>query len=109
MNDANLEPPRCPPSAPPWCSTVIFRRFGKRLILKDFCAIAKRWRIELESNSRFFNHSTSTKTEAAEEALACLLQRFEPEPGSIPVGTIVEARRLGPRLLPRRLLFYFAS
>jgi hypothetical protein len=29
MNDAKLEPPRCPPSAPPWCSTVIFRRFGK--------------------------------------------------------------------------------
>jgi hypothetical protein len=49
------------------------------------------------------------RLKAAEEALACLLQRFEPEPGSIPVGTIVEARRLGPRVLPGRPLFYFAS
>jgi hypothetical protein len=45
------------------------------------------------------------RLKAAEEALACLLQRFEPEQGSIPVGTIVEARRLGPHVLPRRLLF----
>jgi hypothetical protein len=34
---------------------------------------------------------------------------FESEPGSIPVGTIVEARRHGPRVLPRRLLFYFCE
>jgi hypothetical protein len=33
----------------------------------------------------------------------------ESEPGSIPVGTIVEARRHGPRVLPRRLLFYFCE
>ena len=33
--------------------------------------------------------------------------RRELEPGSIPVGTIVETRRHGPGVLPRRLLFYF--
>lgn len=31
-------------SAPPGCSTVIFRRFEKCLILKDFFAVPKRWR-----------------------------------------------------------------
>jgi hypothetical protein len=30
--------------APPWCSTVIFRRFEKRLLLKDFSAVGNRWR-----------------------------------------------------------------
>jgi hypothetical protein len=31
-------------SAPPWCSTVIFRRFEKCLNLKDFYAVQNRWR-----------------------------------------------------------------
>jgi hypothetical protein len=30
---------RTPYGATPWCHTVIFRRFEKCLILKDFCAV----------------------------------------------------------------------
>ena len=30
--------------APPWCYTVIFRRFEKSLFLKDFFAVEKGWR-----------------------------------------------------------------
>jgi hypothetical protein len=30
---------RTPYGATPWCYTVIFRRFEKCLILKDFCAV----------------------------------------------------------------------
>jgi hypothetical protein len=40
LNDGNLGHR----GATPWCSTVIFRRFEKHLIWKDFCAIANRWR-----------------------------------------------------------------
>jgi hypothetical protein len=48
LNDGNLGHH----GAPPWCSTVIFRRFEKRLILKDFSAIANRWRRGRDSPPR---------------------------------------------------------
>ena len=40
LNDGNLGHR----GATPWCSTVIFGQLEKHLILKDFCAIANRWR-----------------------------------------------------------------
>src|ERR1700736_160972 len=38
--------------APPWCSTAKIRRFGKRLILKDFFVTENRWRRGRDSNPR---------------------------------------------------------
>jgi hypothetical protein len=38
--------------ATPWCSTVNFRRIEKSLILKDFCAVQKRWRRGRDSHPR---------------------------------------------------------
>lgn len=39
--------------APPWCSTVIFRRFEKRLFLKDFFATENRWRRGRDSHPSY--------------------------------------------------------
>lgn len=49
INDGNLGDH----GAPPWCSTVIFRRFEKCLILKDFSAVANRWRRGRDSHPRY--------------------------------------------------------
>jgi hypothetical protein len=70
----------------------------------------------LPTLARGFSHALQTRSNTHEKTsldlanyVKSMPSAFWVRPGSIPVGTIVEARRHGPRVLSRRLLSYFCE
>lgn len=80
LNDGNVGRLGATPCATPQCYTVIFRRFGKPLFLKDFCALQDRWRRGRDSQPLSRSHRKPHKSQRLPDNLiGCVYRRRVPQ------------------------------